>query len=120
MNQGRTLFAPQNYAFYRSKIMINLTMLVILEEVDNVLALDEICAEYGGVDFDDLRQNLISYTAKRVRSRFRPIPAAERWQGQPTALEEHLNVEQIVLEGVQHLCSAGQLDAPTLQSVLSA
>lgn len=90
-----------------SKAIVNVTMPIILEEIDNVLESEPYCSQRYLISLNHLRQDLITYTLSRVRSRIRLIESGEQlsipFSASPSALEEHLKVETVVRQGIQYL-----------------
>lgn len=90
-----------------SKILMNLTLPIIVEEINNVLATETYYSQYRIFSVPDLRQKLISYTLNHVRTRYREIDrtvqSEQKLRSQPSSLEEHLQIEAVVREGIQQL-----------------
>lgn len=87
-----------------SKMLMNLTMPIILEEIENVLESEPCYLQYQ-IAVPDLRQKLLSYTLNHVRKRYRSIDQSEQTvtilRSNPSSLEEHLQVEAVVRQGIQ-------------------
>ncbi|NJO40010.1 MAG: hypothetical protein HC865_04850 [Cyanobacteria bacterium RU_5_0] len=90
-----------------AKTMVNLTVPVIIEEIENVLETEPYCSCQQAFEKMDLRQELIGYTLSRVRSRYRMIDEGDKpssfFNSLPTTLEERLQIEAVVRQGIQHL-----------------
>jgi hypothetical protein len=90
-----------------AKRIINLTMPVILEEIDSILESEPYCSQIYLLPLAELRQALIIYTLSNVHCRIREIDRADEdivsFRSSPSALEEHLQVEAVILQGIQYL-----------------
>jgi hypothetical protein len=90
-----------------SKVLMNLTMPIILEEIDIVLESAPYYSQHQIFSIPDLRQKLVSYTLNHVRSRYRHIDENEQTiaalRSNPSSLEEHLQIEVVVRQGIQQL-----------------
>ncbi|MBD3885678.1 hypothetical protein IFO70_28610 [Phormidium tenue FACHB-886] len=99
-----------------SKMLMNLTMPIILEEIENVLESEPYYSQYQ-IAIPDLRQKLLSYTLNHVRRRYRSIDQSEQTvavlRSNPSSLEEHLQVEAVVRQGIQQLVQRLDLSGRT-------
>jgi hypothetical protein len=90
-----------------SKVLMNLTMPIIIEEIDIVLESAPYYSQHQIFSIPDLRQKLVSYTLNHVRSRYRHIDQDEQTvadlRSNPSSLEEHLQIEAVVRQGIQQL-----------------
>jgi hypothetical protein len=84
-----------------SKILINSTLQVILEEIDLALESDVYCSQDYLISIPDLRQSLVFYAMSRVHCRYRTVQ--EGGSNAPSSLEERLRVETVVRQGIQAL-----------------
>ncbi len=90
-----------------AKSIINLTMPVILEEIDSILESEPYCTQIYLLPLAELRQMLVVYALSNVRCRIREIDRTDKdiisFRSSPSALEEHLQVEAVILQGIQYL-----------------
>jgi hypothetical protein len=82
-------------------------MPVILEEIDYILESEPYRSQIYLLPLEKLRQYLVVYALSNVRCRVREIDKSNKttipFRSSPSALEEHLQVEAVILQGVQYL-----------------
>jgi hypothetical protein len=93
--------------FDMSKTIVNLTMPVIIEEIENILDSYEHHPYKEAFKIPDLYQELVAYVLSRVRSRYAVAEESERAQivlrARLIPLEEKLHIESVIYDGIQHV-----------------
>jgi hypothetical protein len=90
-----------------SKTIVNLTMPVIVEEIENILDSYQHHPYQEAFRIPDLYQELMAYVLSRVRSRYAVVDEHDRSviasQSRLVPLEEKLRIESVIYDGIQHV-----------------
>jgi hypothetical protein len=103
------------------KIPVNLTLTVIYAEVDQALEDDLYCiqSELNSTPHlcpETVRQEIVNYALRRIRCRYRMIDEVRNGGNlasdlaRSLSLEECLEVETVVRQGIQHLIHKARLE----------
>jgi hypothetical protein len=90
-----------------AKTIVNLTMPVIVEEIENILDTYQHHPYQEAFRIPDLYQELMAYVLSRVRSRYAVVDEYDRSvissQTRLVPLEEKLRIESVIYDGIQHV-----------------
>lgn len=90
------------------KTIVNLTMPVIVEEIENILDNYQHHPYQEAFRIPDLYQELMAYVLSRVRSRYAVADELDRSEiaarsSRLVPLEEKLHIESVIYDGIQHV-----------------
>jgi hypothetical protein len=89
------------------KTIVNLTMPVIVEEIENILDSYQHHPYQEAFRIPDLYQELMAYVLSRVRSRYVVADELDRSgiadRARLVPLEEKLHIESVIYDGIQHV-----------------
>jgi Late competence development protein ComFB len=90
-----------------AKTIVNLTMPVVVEEIENILDSYQHHPYQEAFKIPDLYQELMAYVLSRVRSRYVVADEQERsaliTKSRLVPLEEKLHIESVIYDGIQHV-----------------
>lgn len=90
-----------------AKTIVNLTMPVIVEEIENILDSYQHHPYQEAFRIPDLYQELMAYVLSRVRSRYAVADEHDRVailnRARLVPLEEKLHIESVIYDGIQHV-----------------
>ncbi|NJP09553.1 MAG: hypothetical protein HC866_08755 [Leptolyngbyaceae cyanobacterium RU_5_1] len=95
-----------------AKVIVNLTMPVVVEELESVL--DEFSNPFYQQTFlmSELHQELVAYVLSRIRSCYVAIDEDSQSSAMsvslPVSLEERLKIQDLLCQGMQHILSTTQ------------
>jgi Late competence development protein ComFB len=85
------------------KTIVNLTMPVIVEEIENILDSYQHHPYQEAFKIPDLYQELMAYVLSRVRSRYAVADEGLANRSRLVPLEEKLHIESVIYDGIQHV-----------------
>lgn len=90
-----------------AKTIVNLTMPVIVEEIENILDSYQHHPYQEAFRIPDLYQELMAYVLSRVRSRYAVVDeqdsSAIATRSRLVPIEEKLHIESVIYDGIQHV-----------------
>jgi hypothetical protein len=93
------------------KTLINLTLPLIYAEIDQVMAADLYCVQSELHDSPGTRQEIANYASRRIQCRYRTLNEMTNDHASSLSLEEALEVEAVVRQGIHQLIHQARLEA---------